>query len=110
MAAEKESGGKGVTWKQKADMAAQIAAGMAFVESINMIHRDLAARNILINGEMMCKVADFGLARTVGDGGNESEDVYKVCAAPLRNIPQCPRAWHTLAGAHHKHITGSEKA
>lgn len=79
MAAEKESGGKGLSWKQKLDMAAQIAAGMAFVESINMIHRDLAARNILINNEMMCKVADFGLARTVGDGGNESEDVYKVC-------------------------------
>ncbi|XP_032236190.2 tyrosine-protein kinase SRK2 [Nematostella vectensis] len=49
------------------DMAAQIAAGMAFLEKMNYIHRDLAARNILVGENYACKVADFGLARLIED-------------------------------------------
>lgn len=44
-------------------MAAQVAAGMAYLELQNYIHRDLAARNVLVGDNNMCKVADFGLAR-----------------------------------------------
>lgn len=45
------------------EMAAQVAAGMAFLELQNYIHRDLAARNVLVGENNVCKVADFGLAR-----------------------------------------------
>lgn len=45
------------------EMAAQVAAGMAFLELQNYIHRDLAARNVLVGENNICKVADFGLAR-----------------------------------------------
>lgn len=47
------------------DMAAQIASGMAYLESQNYIHRDLAARNVLVADNNIVKIADFGLARWV---------------------------------------------
>lgn len=46
-------------------MAAQIADGMAYLESHNYVHRDLAARNILVGEKNIVKIADFGLARLI---------------------------------------------
>lgn len=47
-----------------------IISGMAYLEEHSYIHRDLAARNILVGDGMVCKVADFGLARVI------KEDIY----------------------------------
>ncbi|XP_028995790.1 tyrosine-protein kinase Lck [Betta splendens] len=49
------------------DMASQVADGMAFIEERNYIHRDLRAANILVSHELICKIADFGLARLIED-------------------------------------------
>ncbi|KAL5289268.1 Src42A family protein [Megaselia abdita] len=54
------------------DMAAQIASGMAYLESQNYIHRDLAARNVLVADNNIVKIADFGLARLI------KEDEYEA--------------------------------
>lgn len=66
--------GKGRSLKlpQLIDMSAQIAAGMAYLESQNYIHRDLAARNILVGENNIVKIADFGLARLI------KEDEYEA--------------------------------
>lgn len=36
-----------------------------------MVHRDLAARNVLVDHNKLCKVADFGLSRSVRDTAGE---------------------------------------
>ena len=64
--------GRGLQQTQLIDMCAQVAAGMAYLESQNYIHRDLAARNILVGEHHICKVADFGLARVI------DEDIYEA--------------------------------
>ncbi|XP_063779811.1 tyrosine-protein kinase Lyn isoform X1 [Pseudophryne corroboree] len=49
------------------DFSAQIAEGMAYIEKKNYIHRDLRAANVLVSDSLMCKIADFGLARVIED-------------------------------------------
>ncbi|EDV23403.1 uncharacterized protein TRIADDRAFT_28106, partial [Trichoplax adhaerens] len=48
---------------QLINITAQVAYGMAYLETQKYIHRDLAARNVLVGENLECKVADFGLAR-----------------------------------------------
>lgn len=64
--------GRNLKLAQLIDMAAQIASGMAYLESQNYIHRDLAARNVLVGENNIVKIADFGLARII------KEDEYEA--------------------------------
>nr|XP_057924373.1 tyrosine-protein kinase Lyn isoform X1 [Doryrhamphus excisus] len=49
------------------DFSAQISEGMAYIEKKNYIHRDLRAANVLVSENLLCKIADFGLARVISD-------------------------------------------
>ncbi|XP_056268238.1 tyrosine-protein kinase Fgr isoform X1 [Pseudoliparis swirei] len=63
----KDGEGQSLKLPQLVDIAAQIAAGMAYIERMNYIHRDLRAANILVGENLVCKIADFGLARLIED-------------------------------------------
>ena len=57
---------------QLIDMASQVAAGMAYLEERNIVHRYLTARNILVGENLICKVANFEMAREI------DEDIYEA--------------------------------
>ncbi|XP_066025209.1 uncharacterized protein [Pocillopora verrucosa] len=54
-----------LTSQQLMKFSWQVADGMHYLSSKNIIHRDLAARNVLVGEQERCKVTDFGMARDV---------------------------------------------
>uniref|UniRef100_A0A8C6UJQ2 Tyrosine-protein kinase n=1 Tax=Neogobius melanostomus TaxID=47308 RepID=A0A8C6UJQ2_9GOBI len=100
----KEGDGKFLKLPLLVDMAAQIADGMAFIERMNYIHRDLRAANILVGENLVCKIADFGLARLIEDNeytarqGMVNREVLEQVERGYRMpCPQgCPESLHEL--------------
>ena len=66
-------------------MGAQIAAGMAYLETQNYIHRDLAARNVLVGENNVCKIADFGLARLIKEDEYEARYSILKITTPIQD-------------------------
>ncbi|XP_042355747.1 LIM domain kinase 1-like [Plectropomus leopardus] len=64
--------GKDFPWGIRVSYAKDIAAGMAYLHSMNVIHRDLNSHNCLVRENQSVVVADFGLARLVREEINQS--------------------------------------
>ncbi len=47
------------------DIAKQIARGLAEAHARNIIHRDIKPSNIILTGQNVAKIVDFGLARVI---------------------------------------------
>lgn len=56
-----------LSWGQRIHFAKDIASGMAYLHSMNIIHRDLNSHNCLVREDRTVVVADFGLARIIND-------------------------------------------
>ena len=62
---------KGVTVNlaEKLYICVQAARGMAYMAAHGFVHMDLAARNVLLDADLVCKIADFSLTRKVAANG-----------------------------------------
>lgn len=58
-----------LTTKKLLQFSKDIASGMEYLASHQIVHRDLAARNVLLDKEYCVKVSDFGLAQKINDSG-----------------------------------------
>uniref|UniRef100_A0A914VHB2 Protein kinase domain-containing protein n=1 Tax=Plectus sambesii TaxID=2011161 RepID=A0A914VHB2_9BILA len=65
-----------VTTSDLLSFAYQIASGMEFLHSREVVHRDLALRNIFLTSDYIVKIGDFGLSRLTISGS------YQKCQHP----------------------------
>ena len=61
-----------------------IAGGLRALRVENLIHRDLKPENVLLDAHGTLKLADFGMARQLGDG----DDANRVCGSLLYIAPE----------------------
>lgn len=71
------------------DIGRQIAEGMAQAHSMNISHGDLKPGNVMVRGDGVVKILDFGLARLcehmVDDSGSITRSYCKTCG--LKGTP-----------------------
>lgn len=62
------------SWNLRVSYAKDIASGMAYLHSMNVIHRDLNSHNCFVRENQSIVVADFGLARLVKEDKPEKNN------------------------------------
>jgi len=55
----------------------QVCSGMQYLHGVGIIHRDLKAANVLVTGDWIAKVSDFGLAKAMGKNSNSAADIRR---------------------------------
>nr|XP_051712667.1 ephrin type-A receptor 8 isoform X2 [Oryctolagus cuniculus] len=86
------------TIMQLVGMLRGVGAGMRYLSDLGYVHRDLAARNVLVGGDLVCKVSDFGLSRVLED---DPEAAYTTTGGkiPIRWTAPEAIAFRTFSSA-----------
>ena len=70
------------------DILRQVTAALCKASSEGIVHRDIKPENIMLAKSGEVKVADFGLARVVGDGGANLTQIGVTMGTPLYMSPE----------------------
>lgn len=84
-----------LSWPTRERIALDIACGLNYLHSENIIHRDLKSLNVLLDNEFKAKICDFGLAKIkidatsfVMSGNYPKGTVLWMAPELIRNPPQ----------------------
>ncbi len=76
---------------QAARLLDQVAAGLAVAHAAGVVHRDIKPSNILLDEEGNAYLADFGIARELGEAGSRLTDSGEVVGSPDYLSPEQAR-------------------
>lgn len=74
----------GLDWSSRFKIIKGICEGLKYLHEVRVTHLDLKPDNILLDEEMVPKIADFGLSRLIG------EDNTKMTLSPLGTLGYLP--------------------
>jgi len=60
-----------LSWRQRLDIALDVANGIRYLHNYVVpacVHRDIKSSNVLLDGNLRAKIANFGLAKSAGEG------------------------------------------
>lgn len=76
---------------------------MHYLSQARFVHRDLACRNVLMSSDLVCKVADFGLAVDLEEKGDEDDkDLYSGS-----NTVKIPIRWTAPEGVLYRRFSSA---
>lgn len=81
-------GGRRLPWGQARPLMTSVTAGLHDAHKTGVVHGDVKAGNVLLTLDGSARLADFGLARLVGDARLKDRDAGSPRGTPLYMAPE----------------------